>query len=236
MRQIILDTETTGLSVAEGDRVIELGCVELVNRQLSGRHLHQYFNVDRDSHPDALRVHGITREFLADKPRFEQCVDAFLEFVQGAELIIHNASFDAGFLDNELKLAGRGALADHVTGITDSLLLARAAFPGKRNSLDALCDRFGIDKSNRTLHGALLDSELLAQVYLWLTRGQDALIGEDDDSDERGGDTVVSTVDYGQLKLVVLQASDAELALHEQVLQAIDNDSGGKTVWRAAAT
>lgn len=235
MRQIILDTETTGLSVAEGDRVIELGCVELVNRQLSGRHLHCYFRVDRDSHPDALKVHGITREFLADKPTFQESVAEILAFLQGAEIIIHNAPFDVAFLDNELKLAGYGALATHVQGITDSLLLAREAFPGKRNSLDALCDRFGIDKSNRTLHGALLDSELLAQVYLALTRGQNALIAEEgtDGSDEQSVSAGPGICLDG-LRLEVIAASADELAAHEQVLAGIDKESGGKTVWRAA--
>ncbi|RMX15969.1 DNA polymerase III subunit epsilon [Vandammella animalimorsus] len=235
MRQIIMDTETTGLSVAEGDRVIELACVELQNRQLTGRHLHYYFKVDRDSHPDALRVHGITREFLSDKPRFDECVEQFLDFVRDAEIIIHNASFDVGFLDNELKLLGRPALDTYVSAITDSLLLARQAFPGKRNSLDALCDRFEIDKSSRTLHGALLDSELLAQVYLHLTRGQNALLTEDavQEQDSPQQDSQVR-VDFSQLQLLVLSASERELAEHEAVLQGIDKDSDGKTLWRQA--
>ncbi|RRD42255.1 DNA polymerase III subunit epsilon [Comamonadaceae bacterium OH3737_COT-264] len=235
MRQIILDTETTGLSVAEGDRVIELGCVELVNRQLTGRHLHLYFKVDRESHPDALRVHGITSQFLSDKPRFEACVGQILDFIAGAELIIHNAAFDVAFLDNELKLAGQAPLASHVQSITDSLLLARTIFPGKRNSLDALCDRFGIDTSSRSLHGALLDSELLAQAYLHLTRGQNALLL--DEAAESEKEEVVAETPQIDLRAVVLEvvyANADELAAHEAVLQGLDKDCGGQALWRTA--
>ncbi|THT99241.1 DNA polymerase III subunit epsilon [Lampropedia puyangensis] len=232
MRQIILDTETTGLSVTEGDRVIELGCVELLNRQLTGNNLHFYFKVDRDSHPDALRVHGITKEFLSDKPRFEELAQTFIDFVQDAEIIIHNAAFDVGFLDNELALVGKGRLQDYASTITDSLLLAREAFPGKRNSLDALCDRFAIDKTNRTLHGALLDSELLAQVYIHLTRGQNALLSDDEQTESNDEQGNVQRADLSGLKLIVLPASDAELEQHEAILSSIDKDSGGKTVWR----
>lgn len=235
MRQIILDTETTGLSVAEGDRVIELGCVELLNRQLTGNNLHFYFKVDRASHPDALRVHGITTEFLSDKPRFSELAQSFIDFVRDAEIIIHNAAFDVGFLDNELALVGKGALLDYASKVTDSLLLAREAFPGKRNSLDALCDRFSIDKTNRTLHGALLDSELLAQVYIHLTRGQNALLG--DEKHDSGNDDAlpVQRADLSGLQLLVLPANAQELGQHEEILKDIDKASDGKTVWRVAA-
>lgn len=235
MRQILLDTETTGLSWADGDRVIEIGCVELLNRQLTGHNLHYYLKVDRESHPDALRVHGITTEFLSDKPSFAQRVDEFLEYLSGAELIIHNAPFDVGFLNNELKLVGRGPLSDYVSQITDSLVLAKTQFPGKRNSLDSLCDRFSIDKSSRSLHGALLDSELLAQVYIHLTRGQDALLMDEDDA-RSGADSKnaveLQKVDLSALALPVLAASEIELAAHEAVLKEIDKASEDKTVWR----
>ena len=173
-RQIVLDTETTGLSHIDGDRLIELGCVELVNRKLTGNNLHLYFNVGRDSHPDALRVHGITTEFLADKPRFEEKIDEIWEYLQGAELIIHNAPFDVGFLNSELKLAKRPLLKQCVGNIIDTLVMAKEMYPGKRNSLDSLCDRLGVDNTSRTLHGALLDAELLAEVYLELTGGRQA--------------------------------------------------------------
>lgn len=234
MRQILLDTETTGLSWTEGDRVIEIGCVELLNRQLTGNNLHYYLKVDRDSHPDALRVHGITTEFLSDKPRFEEKVDEFLAFLQGAELIIHNAAFDVGFLDNELRLLGKPPLASYVSEITDSLALAKLQFPGKRNSLDALCDRFEIDKTNRTLHGALLDSELLAQVYIHLTRGQDALLMDADAEMPAANEQAspVAKVDFSTLKLQVLHATDLELQAHEAILDDLDKACKDKAVWR----
>ncbi len=232
-RQIILDTETTGLSAEGGDRVIELGCVELVGRKLTGRHLHLYFNPGRDSHPDALRVHGITSEFLRDKPRFEDCAQQVLEYLRGAELVIHNASFDVGFLNKELALAGLPPLARHVAGITDTLAMAKEMFPGKRNSLDALCDRLGVDNSGRTLHGALLDAELLADVYINMTRGQEALLVLDEASTGADGLPVVA-VDLSLLSLPVIAAAPEELAAHQDVLAQIDKASGGKTVWRAS--
>ncbi|MEJ2385595.1 MAG: DNA polymerase III subunit epsilon, partial [Xanthomonadales bacterium] len=175
MRQIILDTETTGLEPAEGHRVIEIGCVELVDRRLSHNHYHQYLNPEREIEDGALEVHGISNEFLLDKPTFAEVADDFLDFVRGAELIIHNAPFDIGFLDNELALLGRDdRMADHVT-VLDTLELARDLHPGQRNSLDALCKRYEVDNSSRTLHGALLDSEILADVYLAMTGGQSDL-------------------------------------------------------------
>ena len=176
MRQIFLDTETTGLSPDAGDRIIEVGCVEMLNRRLTGRDLHFYVNPQRPSHADAVKVHGLTDEFLADKPLFADKADALLEFVAGAEIIIHNAAFDVGFLNAELKRLGRGPFAGSVGRVTDSLLMAREMFPGKANSLDALCKRLEVDNSNRSLHGALLDAGLLAEVYIRMTRGQNSLV------------------------------------------------------------
>ena len=175
-RQIVFDTETTGLSAENGDRVIEIGCVELVNRKLTGRNLHYYLNPERDSHEDALRIHGLTTEFLRDKPKFAAVVDEFLDYIQGSELIIHNAAFDVGFLNKELELLGRPPLKSYVSGVIDTLALAKEMYPGKRNSLNGLCERLGVDNTGRTLHGALLDAELLADVYVYMTRGQDALL------------------------------------------------------------
>lgn len=231
MRQIVLDTETTGLSAESGDRIIELGCVELLNRKLTGNNLHLYFNPGRDSHEDALKVHGISNEFLRDKPKFADMVDDILQYLQGAEIIIHNAAFDVGFLNKELELAGRPAFSNHVASVTDTLAMAKEMYPGKRNSLDALCDRLGVDNSGRTLHGALLDAELLADVYINLTRGQDALLIADDAQDGAGG-VAVAAIDLRSFVLPVLRASEQEVAAHEEVLAQIDKASGGKTVWR----
>jgi DNA polymerase-3 subunit epsilon len=230
MRQIFLDTETTGLSPEQGDRVIEIGCVELVNRKLTGKTLHLYLNPDRESHEDALRIHGITSEFLKDKPRFAEAVDEFLEFVSDAQLIIHNAPFDLGFLNKELSLLGRPPLKDYVSGVLDTLALAKEMFPGKRNSLDALCSRLEVDNSGRSLHGALLDAELLADVYINMTRGQDALLIESSGPDET--DVAVVHGDLNALDLVVIQANEPELAAHATVLTELDKSSGAKTTWR----
>ncbi len=175
MRQIVLDTETTGLSAENGDRIIEIGCVELLNRKLTGNNLHFYVNPERDSHEDALKVHGISNDFLRDKPKFGQIADELLDYLAGAELIIHNAPFDISFLNKELQRLGREPIHSLIGSVTDSLVMAKDMFPGKRNGLDALCDRLGVDNSSRTLHGALLDAELLADVYINMTRGQDAL-------------------------------------------------------------
>ena len=233
-RQIVLDTETTGLSAIDGDRLIELGCVELVNRKLTGNNLHLYFNAGRDSHPDALRVHGITPEFLKDTPRFEEKIDEIWAYLQGAELIIHNAPFDLGFLNNELKLAKRPPLKQCVGNVIDTLVMAKEMFPGKRNSLDSLCDRLGVDNTSRTLHGALLDSELLADVYINLTRGQDALlIGDDSSESASEGAIAMPTLDMKSIKLPVLRANAQELELHQDVLTQMDKSSGGKTAWRS---
>jgi DNA polymerase-3 subunit epsilon len=233
MRQIVLDTETTGLSAENGDRIIELGCVELLNRKLTGNNLHFYFNPGRDSHEDALRVHGISNEFLRDKPRFAEVAEEILAYLQGAEIIIHNAAFDVGFLNKELELIGKPRFADFVAGITDTLAMAKEMYPGKRNSLDALCDRLGVDNSGRTLHGALLDAELLADVYINLTRGQDALLIDAVETSAVGGS--FERVDLSAFVLPVIAASEQELAAHEDLLNQLDKASGGKTVWRAAA-
>ena len=235
-RQIVLDTETTGLSAETGDRVIELGCVELLNRKLTGKNLHIYFNPERDSHEDALRVHGISNEFLRDKPKFAEMASEILEYLQGAELIIHNAAFDIGFLNKEFQLCGLKPVKTYVENVIDTLAMAKEMFPGKRNSLDALCDRLDVDNSGRTLHGALLDAELLADVYINLTRGQDALLIADDDSKAEQGSAVrVAAVDLSRLKLQVISASNDELTAHEDVLKQLDKSSGGKTIWRNAS-
>ena len=231
MRQIFLDTETTGLSADNGDRIIEIGCVELLNRKLTGNNLHLYLNPERDSHEDALKVHGISNEFLRDKPKFAEVVDEVLAYLQDAELIIHNAPFDIGFLNKELELVGRQPLSHYIQGVVDTLAMAKDLYPGKRNSLDALCDRLEVDNSGRTLHGALLDAELLADVYINMTRGQNALM-----MDEQVGTSQQSgnkpKVDLSRLQLPVIRATEQELNLHEEVLAQMDKASGGKTVWR----
>ena len=232
MRQIFLDTETTGLDAAGGDRIVELGCIEMVNRRLTGRTLHHYLNPERSSHPDALRVHGLTDEFLADKPRFEDVVAELLEFVRDAELIIHNAGFDVGFLDAELARAGLQPLGQFAT-VTDSLAMARELYPGKANSLDALCRRLEVDNSDRTLHGALLDAGLLAEVYIRMTRGQDSLVI--DGADAGGHGVEVGDDDLSAYDLPVLLPGADELAAHHALMAEIDKASGGKAVWRAEA-
>ena len=234
MRQIFLDTETTGLHPDQGDRLIEIGCVELVNRKLTGNNLHFYVNPGRDSHEEALKIHGITTEFLSDKPAFSAIAGEFLAYVKDAdEIIIHNAPFDLGFLSKEFELAGLPPFKQLVGKVVDSLAMAKEMFPGKRNGLDALCDRLGVDRSGRTLHGGLLDAELLADVYINLTRGQDALI-MDAAQPERGGKDAVK-VDLSGFDLPIVLANESELAAHQDVLVQLDKASGGKTVWRAAA-
>ena len=234
MRQIILDTETTGLSADNGDRIIEIGCVELLNRKLSGRNKHFYLNPERDSHEDALKVHGISNEFLRDKPKFDAVADELLDYLHGAEIIIHNAPFDVGFLNNELERIGKPALKHFVQSVTDTLMMAKEIYPGKRNSLDALCDRLGVDNSGRTLHGALLDAELLADVYINLTRGQDALLI--DAGSSASGGALAERMDLSQFALPVLLANPQEQAAHDEQLLQLDKASGGKTVWRVVET
>ena len=234
MRQIVLDTETTGLNPETGDRLIEVGCVELVGRKLTGNNKHFYVNPERLSSEEALRVHGISDEFLKDKPKFAQIADELLEYLAGAEIIIHNAPFDVGFIEKELELAKRPSFRRTVGSVTDTLVMAKEMYPGKRNSLDALCDRLGVDNSSRTLHGALLDAELLADVYINLTRGQDALLI--DAGPAEAGVTEAVRLDYSQFTLQVIEPTEQEASAHEEVLAQLDKASGGKTVWRVAAS
>lgn len=231
-RQIVLDTETTGLNAKLGDRVIEIGCVEVVNRRITERHFHVYVNPERDIEEGAAKVHGLTREFLADKPRFTEIARDFLEYVGGAELVIHNAAFDVEFLDAELGLAQLGELGQHVAGVVDTLAIARELHPGKRNSLDALCERYGVDNSKRTLHGALLDARLLAEAYLAMTRGQESLIVEPDDA-PRDADGSPARIDASGL--VVLRAKPEEIAAHDKLLDGIEKEARDGTIWRKLA-
>ena len=228
MRQVILDTETTGLDPKLGHRIIEIAGVELVNRRLTGKHFHRYINPGRDSDEGALQVHGLTTEFLGDKPKFSEIVAEFLEYITGAQLIIHNAPFDTGFLDSELALVRQKNLGSFCPDVIDTLRMAKDLHPGKRNNLDALCERYQIDNSARTLHGALLDAELLAEVYLAMTRGQDSLIVEVQATRE---EVQAATIKRGELKLQVLRASAVEIAAHEVQLADIDKASGG-ALWR----
>ena len=233
MRQIVLDTETTGLSAEGGDRIIELGCVELYARKLTGNNLHFYFHPERDSHEDALKVHGISNEFLRDKPKFSELSEEILDYLSDAEIIIHNAAFDVSFLNKELERVGKKPFKTYVSGVIDTLAMAKEMFPGKRNSLDSLCDRLEVDNSGRTLHGALLDAELLADVYINMTRGQEALLI---DAGDAPADTqsVKVHLDLSIYALPVLPANAQELAAHDDVLTQLDKSSGGQTVWRLA--
>ncbi|WP_075259224.1 DNA polymerase III subunit epsilon [Herbaspirillum camelliae] len=231
MRQIILDTETTGLSPRNGNRILEIGCVEVLNRQLSGKNLHFYINPERDSEEGALAVHGLTTEFLADKPTFKQIAAEFLDYVRGAQIIIHNAPFDIGFLDAELALLGLPPFKEHVIDVVDSLQMAKELHPGRRNSLDALCDRYGISNAHRVLHGALLDAELLAEVYLSMTRGQNSLtmdLGAEEEVSEGEGKLELAPL----AEVIVVAASEEELGLHEDVLNQLDKEARGSCVWR----
>jgi len=232
MRQIVLDTETTGLEPSQGHRIIEIGCVELVNRRLTGRHYHHYLQPDREIDAGAAEVHGITGEFLHDKPRFADVVGEFLAFVRGAELIIHNAPFDLGFLRQEFGLLGRSWDETAECSVVDTLALARSRHPGQKNSLDALCKRYGIDSSARTLHGALLDAEILADVYLAMTGGQSRLLLEaEPEAVVAASHAPAARLATDRPPLPVIRASDAELALHALRLDAIDRASGGNCVW-----
>lgn len=234
MRQIVLDTETTGLAPAEGHRIIEIGCVELVNRRLTGSHYHQYLQPDREIDAGAIEVHGITNEFLVDKPRFADLAADFLDYIKGAELIIHNAPFDVGFIDHELAQLGKrwGSLAQYCS-VLDTLAMARRLHPGQKNNLDALCKRYGIDNSHRDLHGALLDAEILADVYLMMTGGQASLSlgGGDEPTESAGQGEGIRRLAADRPALTVLRASAEELARHEQRLAAIRKASGGTCLW-----
>jgi DNA polymerase-3 subunit epsilon len=229
-RQIVLDTETTGLNAKLGDRIIEIGCVELSSRRFTERNFHAYINPERDIEEGAAKVHGMTREFLADKPRFAEVAPGFLEYVRGAELIIHNADFDVEFLDMELRQLKAGRLADHVARITDTLAFARELHPGKKNSLDALCERYGVDNANRTLHGALLDARLLAECYLAMTRGQESLVMDLEAPAAAAAASAALRVDV--TNLIVLRAAPEEVATHEQYLDAMEKDAKGPALWR----
>jgi DNA polymerase-3 subunit epsilon len=233
-RQVVLDTETTGLEPEEGHRIIEIGCVELVNRRKTGRTFHRYLCPDREVDRGALQVHGITNEFLAEQPRFPDIVDDLLAFVEGAELIIHNADFDLAFIDAELRrLSGPPRRIRDVCSVLDTLSLARQMHPGQRNTLDALCKRYSVDNSRRELHGALLDAQILADVYLAMTGGQVTLVLADTLVASHEEATTKERASRPAGELVVVRASEAELAAHEKALAAIDKASGGKTLWRS---
>ena len=232
MRQIVLDTETTGLEPAQGHRVIEIGCVEVVNRKLTGRHLHLYVNPEREVDAGALEVHGITNEFLADKPVFAKIADTFLDFVKGAELVIHNAPFDISFLNSELQLLNRGYLAmDAYCDVLDTLALARKKHPGQKNNLDALCKRYEVDNSQRELHGALKDAEILADVYLLMTGGQSSLVLGYDNADAGTVATQPLRISADRPPLRVVRASAEELAAHQERLRQIDQCSDKGCLW-----
>jgi DNA polymerase-3 subunit epsilon len=227
MRRIVLDTETTGLELADGHRIIELACLEIHDRRATGRHFHRYVNPDRAIDFAATEVHGLTDEDLADKPRFGDIADEFLDFVQGSELLIHNAEFDVGFLNSELERAGRPRL-ETVCTVSDTLSMARDMHPGKRNSLDALCERYAVDHSRRTLHGALLDAQLLADVWIAMTRGQETL-----DIVMGAGEAPAMALSESPLRasLVVVRATDEELAQHAAMCARIERESKGRCLW-----
>jgi DNA polymerase-3 subunit epsilon len=229
MRQVFLDTETTGLSPAAGDRIIEVGCIEMIDRVVTGRHLHLYVNPQRPSHPDALRIHGLTDEFLSDKPVFSDVVDGLMEFVAGAEILIHNANFDLSFLDEELRRLGLPKFRQGVAQITDSLTMAREAFPGKSNSLDALCKRLEVDNRHRTTHGALLDAGLLAEVYVRMTRGQKALVVEAEPVPTESPQ--VDTKDLRGYSPAIVAACGIELTNHEILISDLSCACKGGAIW-----
>ncbi|TNE82078.1 MAG: DNA polymerase III subunit epsilon [Gammaproteobacteria bacterium] len=234
MRQVVLDTETTGLETTQDHRIIEIGCVELVNRRLTGRHYHQYINPQREVDDGALEVHGISNEFLADKPLFESVAEEFLAFIDGAELVIHNAPFDVGFIDHEFaKLEGYGKTADYCS-VVDTLVMARQRHPGQKNNLDALCKRYDVDNSQRDLHGALLDAEILADVYLMMTGGQVDLGfgGQNQRGGESGGE-IIRRLAEDRRSLRVIRAGADELEAHQQQLARIERASGGQCQWLA---
>ncbi|MEP5763135.1 MAG: DNA polymerase III subunit epsilon [Halieaceae bacterium] len=236
MRQIVLDTETTGLETSQGHRIIEIGCVELQNRRLTGQHYHQYINPNREIDQGAIEVHGITNEFLADKPAFAQIAEDFLEFVAGAELVIHNAAFDVGFINCELeRLPGKSRAIDSLCGIIDTLKMARNKHPGQRNNLDALCQRYMVDNSQRELHGALLDAEILADVYLAMTGGQTTFqLGGSGDAASAGSNVSgeIRRLASSRKALPVIQATESELQAHELNLENIAGASDGVVLWR----
>lgn len=231
MRQIILDTETTGLEARQGHRIIEIAALEMHNRRLTGNHFHRYLNPDREIEEKAMQVHGITVDFLQDKPRFAEIAAEFLDYIRDAELIIHNAAFDVGFLNAELDMAGRSALASVAGNVVDTLAMAKTLHPGQRNNLDALCKRYGIDNANRTLHGALIDCELLAQVYLAMTRGQESLIMDTAHNNTLDQSRLASSV---RPRPVLARALAQEIEAHDGVLQGIERESKGACMWLKA--
>ena len=232
MRQIILDTETTGIDPKQGHRIIEIGCVEMVDRKLTKNHFHVYINPDRKVEEEAFQVHGISDEFLADKPRFNQVAQDFLNYIQGAELVIHNAPFDVGFIDHEFALLGNMPKVADVCTVFDTLAFARSKHPGQKNNLDALCKRYGIDNSHRELHGALLDSEILADVYLLMTGGQTSLgLGDDEDGADGMSVPTIRRLSPDRPMIKVLKATDAEIATHNERLDLIEKKAG-KVLWR----
>lgn len=232
MRQVVLDTETTGLDPLQGHRIIEIGCVEIENRRLTGRHFHRYLNPDRDIDAAAIEVHGLTVDFLADKPRFAQIEAEFLEFIRDAELIIHNAPFDMGFLNNEISLtSSRIQSLDNLCSVLDTLVLAREKHPGQRNNLDALCKRYGVDNTQRQLHGALLDAEILADVYLLMTSGQSSFALKEESTEVAARNKRKRKLDPKRLPLAVVRATPEELQEHAQRLEEIQKKSGQKCLW-----
>lgn len=232
MRQIVLDTETTGLEPKQGHRIIEIGCVEIINRRKTERHFHQYLNPDREVDDGAFNVHGISNEFLADKPRFADIAQEFIDYIRDSELIIHNAPFDVGFIDAELKKLGRkwGKVSDYCT-VMDTLLLAREKHPGQKNNLDALCKRYEIDNTERDLHGALLDAQILLDVYLVMTGGQETLSFDTTQEQQAAEKTQARVLDVNRKPLPIIEPTDEELAAHEQFMERIKEQSGGKCVW-----
>ena len=229
MRQIVLDTETTGLEVTKGHRIIEIAAIEMVNRKITDNYFHVYINPQRQVDEGALAVHGLSDEFLADKPKFQEIYQSFIDFINEGELVIHNAPFDVGFLNMELEKTGSGLLTDHCSGVLDTLAMARQLHPGKRNSLDALCERYAVDRSARTLHGALIDTELLAQVYLAMTRGQDSLLDTVSADESRISSPLFSS---SQGRFCVKRASESEVARHDEYLNRLSKEDVD-VVWRS---
>ena len=233
MRQVVLDTETTGLDANDGHRIIEIGCVEMVNRRLTGNDFHQYLQPDREIDAGAMEVHGISNESLIDKPRFEEVVTDLVDYLKGAELIIHNAPFDVGFLNMELKRCGRSETIESLSTVIDSLVMARQKHPGQKNNLDALCKRYDVDNSQRDLHGALLDAQILGDVYLAMTGGQGALL-LDSSVDASGvkSEEKIIRLDPERVHTKLIQPSEEELALHESRLDAVDKSCDDGAIWR----
>ena len=229
MRQIVLDTETTGLEATKGHRIIEIAAIEVVNRKVTDNYFHVYINPQREVDEGALAVHGLSDEFLSDKPKFQEIYQSFIEFIKEGELVIHNAPFDVGFLNMELEKIGSGLLADHCTGVLDTLAMARQLHPGKRNSLDALCERYAVDRSARTLHGALIDTELLAQVYLAMTRGQDSLLDTVSEDESNVSSPLFKS---SQGRFIIKRASESEVARHDEYLTRLSEEDV-EVVWGA---